>query len=124
MQGQELEIDFISPLQAAQRGYAATALTRLIQFVGGVAQFRPEALDKLNADQSIDEYAEALGIDPKVIAGDDTVDQVRQQRAQQQQQAQAAQTLMAGADAANKLGGAKVTPDTALGQLMQNVGGQ
>lgn len=123
LQGQELEIEFVSPLQAAQRGYGATALTRVIQFIGGVSQFQPAVLDKLDADQAVDEYADALGVDPTVIAGDDKVQEIRSARQQQQQQQAAQQALMMGADAAGKLGKAQVTPDTALGQLMGQMQG-
>ena len=56
--------------------------------MGGVAQFKPEVLDKIDADRLTDVYASALGVDQSIMLPEEQVQAVREQRAQQQQQAQ------------------------------------
>ena len=74
---------------------------RLVGFVGSMADTRPDALDKLNTDEVVDQYAEMLGVDPNLIVADDDVLIVRQQRAEQQAaQQQAAQVEQAAQTAA------------------------
>jgi len=68
----------------------------------------------------IDEYADSTGVPPKIIIGDDRVQQIRQARAQQEQEAQQAEQLAQGAATAKDLGMAS-TEDTALGQLTEAV---
>ena len=70
---------------------------------------RPDILDKLDPDQTIDEYAQALGVSPKIIVSDDDVAKMRQAREQQQQMANA--TAMAGQAAQ----GAKTLSETDVG---------
>ena len=48
----------------------------------------PEVLDKLDFDQTIDEYAAMAGVSPSLVLADVAVRQKRQQRAKQQQQEQ------------------------------------
>ncbi|MGH8464842.1 MAG: portal protein, partial [Pseudomonas sp.] len=97
-----VEADYISILAQAQKAQAVTGLERYAQFVGGLAGAFPEAADKMNADQLVDEYAEAIGVVPTVVRGDDEVDAIRQQRAQQQQAEQAQAAI------ANGIQGAKL----------------
>jgi aromatic ring-opening dioxygenase LigB subunit len=52
---------------------------------------KPEVLDKLNADDMIDEYSEMLGISPHLIVANEDVAIIRQERAE----AQAKQQQMA-----------------------------
>jgi transposase-like protein len=52
---------------------------------GGVAQFVPEVIDKIDADKVIDEAAEIFGVSPEIIRDGRQVQAIRQQRAEQQQ---------------------------------------
>lgn len=103
LQGQALQVDYISPLAQAQRSVATTGIERLVGFVGNLAAAVPAVLDKVDMDQAVDEYAEALGTPPKVIMSDDKVQGIRQARAQQEQAAQAMQMGMAAAQGAKTL---------------------
>ena len=47
-----------------------------------MAAVKPEVLDKFDADQSVDEYAEMLGVPPKIVVSDDIV-QATQDRLEQ-----------------------------------------
>ena len=61
-------------------------------------------LDKFDADQWADEYADMLGVSPDLIVPDERVALVRNQRAQAQAQAQQAAQMQTMADSAAKLG--------------------
>jgi hypothetical protein len=90
LQGVDLNVEFVSMLAQAQRAVATGSIDRLLQTVGGMAQMKPEVLDKLNGDEIVDAYADMLGVDPDLMAGDDAVAAIRQGRAQQAQAQQQA----------------------------------
>lgn len=116
LQGEPLNIDFISTLAQAQRAVGLTAIQRQAQFVGYLAGLFPDAADKFDADQAIDEFATGAGTPPKIVRSDEVVAKLRDARAaaEKQQQAMAAMPAMAdGAQAAELLsrtnvGGASV----------------
>jgi len=85
IQGQELDIRFISSLAMAQKAVAVQGIERLAGFVGNLAQMNPAALDKLDFDQSIDEYANAIGVPPKIVVPDEKLQEIREEKARQQQ---------------------------------------
>ena len=67
LQGRELKPEYISIMAAAQKLLSTTGLERVASFVANLGQHDPSALDKLDMDVLIDEYAEALGVPPGVI---------------------------------------------------------
>ncbi len=93
LQGQELNVEFVSILAQAQRAITTNAIDRFTQNLGVLIQFKPEVADKFNADYWVDYYADALGIDPQLIVSSDQVALIRQQR-QEAQQAQAQMNQM------------------------------
>jgi hypothetical protein len=104
-----VQTDYISMLSMAQRGIATAGIERLWAFAGNIAAVKPAILDKLNPDQTIDEYAAALGVTPKIVYSDDAVTEMRKA---QQQQAAAQQAQEVGMAAAQ---GAKTLSDTDVG---------
>ncbi|MCV5648381.1 portal protein, partial [Escherichia coli] len=80
-----------------------SSLASTVNFIGQLAQAKPEALDKLNVDQAIDAFADMSGVSPTVIVPQEQVEQARQQRAQQQQQQQMMAMGMAAARGAKSL---------------------
>lgn len=96
MNGQELNVEFISMLAQAQRAIATGSIDRFVGSMGVIAQLKPGVLDKFDEDEWADKYSDMLGIDPTLIVADDKVAIVRDQRAKQAaQQAQAAQAAQA-----------------------------
>lgn len=91
MNGVEIDVEFVSMLAQAQRAVGANSIDRFVGNIGAVAQFKPEVLDKVDADYWAEAYADMLGVDPKLIVPNDKVALIRQQRAQQAQQAQQAE---------------------------------
>jgi hypothetical protein len=88
MQGQDLNVEFVSMLAQAQRAIGTQAVDRYVGSLGVIAQFKPGVLDKFDEDRWADKYAEMLGVDPDLIVPNDKVAIIREQKAQQQQAAQ------------------------------------
>lgn len=85
LQGQELATEFIGMLAQAQKAVATGAVERLWGFAGNMAGVKPEVMDKLDADATIDEYAAMLGVPPNLVKSTDAANSVREQRAQMEQ---------------------------------------
>lgn len=110
LEDKELQIEYISVLAQAQKAVSTGAVERVVSFVGNFAAIKPDALDKLNIDEAIDQYADMLGAPPSMIVPDDKVQKSRKDRASQQQ-------AMANAEMANKVAPA-VTAGADAARLM------
>lgn len=108
----DLRVEYISVLAQAQRMTAINGIDRLAGFVGNLSQIYPEARHKFDAQQSIDEYAEALGVNPKIVRSDADVEELEAQDAQQQQAAQMMESVGPMAQAAKA---AKDSSETQVG---------
>ena len=75
-------------------------------------------MDKLNADEVIDEFARAKGAPPNIIRSEDEVAAIREQRAQAQAAAMERQQTADSIAAAKSLGDTSIDEDTALGGMM------
>ncbi|WP_105667778.1 portal protein [Cronobacter dublinensis] len=124
MQGMPLRIEYISVMAQAQKAIGLSSLERFVSFVGNLANAKPEALDKLDVDQAIDNYAVMSGVSPTVVVPQEQAQQTRNDRAQQQQQAMAMQTGMAAVQGAKTLSEAKTADPNLLTALASAVGGQ
>ncbi|EOL9074682.1 portal protein [Cronobacter malonaticus] len=124
MQGMPLRIEYISVMAQAQKAIGLSSLERFVGFVGNLASAKPEALDKLDVDQAIDNYAVMSGVSPTVVVPQEQAQQTRSDRAQQQQQAMAMQTGMAAVQGAKTLSEAKTADPNLLTALASAVGGQ
>lgn len=125
LQGLPLGFEFVSSLALAQKAASIGAMERMAALIGNLTPVFPEARDKFNVDDYIDEAGAMLGTPSTIIYDADHVAQVRAVRnkqAQDQQQqasiAQGAATAQSGAQAAQvlsqtQIGGGK----TALDQL-------
>jgi hypothetical protein len=79
----DLKIEFVSILTQMQRMVGLGQIERTVGFVGSQVATFPDALDKLNIDEAIDEYASRAGTPPKIIRTAAEVDEIREARAQQ-----------------------------------------
>ncbi len=124
LRGVNLDIEYISTLAQAQKAAETGSIERISGFVGNLAGAKPEALDKIDLDAAIDEYAEALGVSPKIILGADQVAETRAARAQAQQQQQAMAMAQQAASGAKTLSDAKLGKGSnVLEQLIGGLGG-
>ena len=114
LQGMELSVEFVSMLAQAQRAVATNGIDRFVGNLGAIAQFKPEVLDKFDADKWTDVYADMLGVDPELIVPGENVALIRQQRAQQAAAMQQAEQMQASASAAKDLAAADTSGQNAL----------
>jgi hypothetical protein len=106
LSGREIKIEFVSILTQMQRMVGIGSLERTASFIGNLGGVRPDALDKLDVDELIDDYADRAGAPARIIRSAKEVGEDRKVRAQQQQMAQMAEMAPAvrdGADAARLL---------------------
>jgi hypothetical protein len=80
LQGQQLKIEFVSPMAKAQKSALATGAIRLVDQTLALAQIRPDAADKLNVDRIVDTWQDAFGAPADTIFSDDEVKQKREQK--------------------------------------------
>ena len=121
--------EFVSILAQAQKLVSTGGVEQFAMFVGNVARMNPDALDAVDYDAMIDDYAEYLSIEANMLRGQDEREQIRaarqqqQQAMQQQQQAmQQVQMLQAGIGAMKELGQADLG-GTALGAAIEHGAG-
>jgi hypothetical protein len=95
LQGRELVAEFISTLAQAMRVVSGQSMDRLLGTVGSMAALNPGAVDKIDFDAAIDEYADLYAVNPKIVVPTAVAQQMRAQR----QQAQATQAAAASAPA-------------------------
>ena len=114
-----LKIEYVSIMAAAQKLVGLVALERFVSFTTNLAQFKPDVLDKLDSDQTLDEYADITGVSPKIVVPDDQVAQIRAARAQAQQKQQALANAQAGANTAKAMSQANLEGNNALTRILE-----
>lgn len=112
LEGVDLKVEYVSILAQAQRAVTVGGIERLAGFIGNLAAAKPEVLDKFDFDQTVDEYADAIGTPPALILSDDKVKELRDARAGAEQNAQAMAAMPAVSEAAQA---GKVLSETKLG---------
>ena len=113
IQGQELDIRFISSLAMAQRAVSIGGIERLAAFVSGLAGGGfPDAVDKFDADQAVDEFANAIGVPPKIVVPDADVEEARFRKQQQEQALMAQQAAKDIGPIAAEVGAVNLADDT------------
>lgn len=125
LENQELKTEFIGMLSQAQRAVSMGSVDRWVGAVASIAAAKqdPSAWDKVNTDVVIDKAAGYLGIDPEMVNSEDQVDAIREQRAQAQAAAAQQAATAQAAQTAKDLAAAPITPDNALGQLVNGFAG-
>ena len=114
LQGRPLNVDLIGMLAQAQRAVGTNSIDRFVGNLGAVAEFKPEVLDRFNADRWVEIYSDSLGLDPQIVVPEDQAKAIREQRAQAKAQAQQAALAEQQATTAAKLASAKTDQPNAL----------
>lgn len=111
LEGMEIVPEFVSALAQAQRAQALQAIERFSGFAGQMAQLTGGPPEKLDIDQTLDEYAGALGVPPRMVRDDDEVATMREAAQQQEQMQQMAAMAPAMKDVAGAVkAGAETVP--------------
>jgi len=123
LSGAELRIEYVSILAQAQRAVGTSSMDRLAQRFAFIAPLRPDVLDKWDVDADIEDYAERLGVNPKVLRSEDEVEEDRAARVQRERMASLAAAAPGIAGAAKDLSETDLSnPDSAAARAMQAVG--
>jgi len=103
LQGQTVDIEYVSPLARSQRTGDVQAILRSLEIISPLAQMMP-VMDYLDPDKLVKHITDVLGVPRKILRSDQEVAMIRQQQmeaAQQQAQLdQASQMAEAGGKAA------------------------
>lgn len=118
----QYKVQYVSILAQAQKLIQAQGMSAYRQAAGEVAQISPESVDKTNWDQYLENFGDMLNMPTKIVREDDEVAKIREARAAEAQKQQEIIEDQANADTMNKLGGATVADDTALGQIQNSMG--
>lgn len=122
LSGAHIKVEYVSMLAQAQRSVSTTAVERFFAFVGNLAAGKPETLDNVDFDEAVDQYADLMGISPKIVVATAKVAQIRQARAQQQQAQAAMQATQAAVQGAQTLSQTDVGGGQNALQMMLNGG--
>jgi hypothetical protein len=114
LQGQDLNVEFVSMLAQAQRAVGTNSIDRFVNTLGQVATIKPDVLDKMDSDRWADIYSDMLGVDPQLIVPSEQVALVRQARAEQQQKQQQMEQAQQSSVAVKNLAGADTSGQNAL----------
>lgn len=120
IQGQMINVDYVSMLKQAQEAAASGGIDRLLAVAGNLLAAKNDIMDNIDTDYALDKYSALLNNDPKIIRSPEAVAQIREQRAQQQ----AAANQAAMAEQLSKAG--KNLSETELGggiNALQAMGG-
>ncbi len=123
LQGQPLQIEYISVLAQAQKAMGIGNIERFVGFVNNMAQSqiaagqKPTAMMKLDVLQTIDEYADGVAAPPTIVRTDEEVEAMMAEDAAQEQQMQAMQMAQQGAETAKTLSETDTGGDNALSQM-------
>jgi Bacteriophage head to tail connecting protein len=118
LQGQNINIEFISMLNQAQNAASASGIERLLGLAGNLAGVDPGVLDNIDIDFALDKYSDSLNNDPRLIRSPEDLANIRQRREKEQQLNTAAQATPGLAKAASvlaDLGGQRGTPSNMAG---------
>jgi hypothetical protein len=107
LQGQDINIEYISPLAQAQKMVQATSIEQTVNYIGTLAAVKPEVLDILDADELVYKLADMRGAPKVILRSRPQVAIIRQQRAQQEQAATTMAAAEQGADIAKTASEAK-----------------
>ncbi len=121
LQGIPLRVEYISMMAQAQKMIGIGTHERFMNSMLAIGQAKPDAWDKVDVDQYIDNYGDNLSVSNGIIRTDEVTASIRAERAKQQAAAQRAQTIPAMAGAARDLSQANMSGDNALAQITSDM---
>jgi len=102
LQGQDIDIEYVSPLAKAQKLTDLQSMLRGFEVMMQVAEIAP-VMDYLDSDKLVQYLVEVTGLPARVIRSDEEVAQMRRQQAQAAEQQAAMQQQMMQAEQANQV---------------------
>jgi hypothetical protein len=100
--GQDIEIEYVSPLAKAQKSTELSSIMRAIEILGSLSNVAP-VFDHINMDKLVRHLADIVGVPQKILKPQSELNAERQQAAQQQEQMQQMQQVQQLAEAGGKV---------------------
>jgi hypothetical protein len=85
LQGETLDVEYVSQLARSQKAVQANSIDRLVGFMAPLTQLYPEIPDNFNYDEAYRVYADVFGVPPQVSRGKDSVAKMRATRQKMQE---------------------------------------
>ena len=121
LQDQEYSIEYISVMAQAQKLAGIGSIERFVGFVGQVGSIDPVAVQKMNTEAIIENYAEHVGIDPSLIKTKEEMEELLAEQAEQQAQEQENIETQESINSAKTLSETNMNEDSALSELLGGV---
>ena len=113
LSGQDIEIEYVSPLAKAQKSTELSSIMRAIEILGSLSNVAP-VFDHINMDKLVRHLTGIVGVPQKILKPQAELNAERQQAAQQQEQMQQMQQVQQLAEAGGKVAPlAKALPEEA-----------
>lgn len=134
LHGVDLSVEYISIMAQAQKLVSVVGQDRFVQTMVPLSEAFPQIRAKVNVNRLVDNYADMLGIDPRILRTDDEADAMvaeQQQAAAMQQAAATAKDAGAAAASVAQASAASGTPvpqipigqgDTSLNRVLSGIG--
>jgi len=102
LQGQDIDIEYVSPLAKAQKLTDLQSMLRGFEVMMQVAEIAP-VMDYLDSDKLVQYLVEVTGIPARVIRSDEEVARIRDEQAEEAERQEAMQNQMMGAQQAQQV---------------------
>jgi len=113
LSGQDIEIEYVSPLAKAQKSTELSSIMRAIEIMGSLSNVAP-VFDHINMDKLVRHLTSIVGVPQKILKPQSELDAERQAQAQQIEQQQQLQNIQQVAEAGGKIAPlAKALPEEA-----------
>jgi hypothetical protein len=124
IQGQFIKVEYVSMMAESQKAAGTAGIERILGVAGNLAGVDPTAMDVINVQETMQEYANLLSVNPNVIRNDKEIAAIRAERAKAQQAQQAQEASLAYTQAAKNLsqtdlGGGVNAAQVAAGGMLQ-----
>jgi len=121
LEGVDLKVEYVSILAQAQKLVGVVGLDRLMSSAMAMAQIFPDTVHKIDVGVVIDDYADMLGTNPKIVRSNEDAEARAAAIKQQQQQLVDAQAAKDTAMAVKAGSEASMEGDTALNRVVGGV---
>lgn len=118
LSGVNLKVEYVSVMAQAQKLIGISSQERFIGGINQLATTDATVWAKVDKDEWIDEYADNLGVSPKIIRTTEQANSIRAQSAQAAMQQQQVETMATAAGAAKDLAETPMDTDSALSNLL------
>jgi len=126
IQGQELEVNYVSSLAQAQRAVDTKPIERLTEYQGGLVAAGLSDGKKFNGDKAVEQYADLIGAPPDILVSDEEIAEQREAEAQAQAQQQNLEAAEQMARATASAGQTDLSGDNPVSRMVNSAteGGQ